>query len=122
MIGGVKKKDEMKRAKEWIDFLGRGDRHEHKPSKVWGGGCQRVAVARALIKKPAVSLADEPSGSLDSQNKRELHSLFFKLRDEMNQTIVIVTHDESLSADCDRVLHMKDGIIVEDELRKNITI
>ena len=91
------------------------DRLQHKPSQLSGGERQRVAVARALINKPAVVLADEPSGSLDTQNKQELHRLFFKLRNEMNQTFVIVTHDESLAGDTDRVLYMRDGMIVNPQ-------
>ena len=89
------------------------DRLNHKPSQLSGGECQRVAVARALINNPKVILADEPSGSLDSQNKQELHQLFFELRDELGQTFIIVTHDEGLAAQADRTLHMRDGLIVD---------
>ena len=89
-----------------------GDRLSHKPSQLSGGECQRVAVARALMNSPKVILADEPSGSLDSQNKQELHQLFFELREELGQTFIIVTHDEGLAAQADRTLHMRDGMIV----------
>lgn len=101
-----------KRAKEILSFLKLSDRENHKPAQLSGGEKQRIAVARALINRPAVVLADEPSGSLDTQNKLELHQLFFDLRNEFNQTFVIVTHDESLSRTTDRVIHMKDGVIL----------
>lgn len=100
-----------KRAKEILDFLKLSDRMSHKPAELSGGEKQRVAVARALINHPAVILADEPSGSLDTRNKEELHSLFFELRDKMKQTFVIVTHDEQLASDTDRTVHIKDGKI-----------
>lgn len=112
LIDGMKLSDAKKRAAELLDFMGLADRSEHKPTQLSGGERQRVAVARALMNKPEVILADEPSGSLDSQNKQELHKLFFKLRDELKQTFVIVTHDESLASDTDRIIHMKDGSIV----------
>lgn len=112
LIDGMKLSDAKKRAAELLDFMGLAYRSEHKPAQLSGGERQRVAVARALMNKPEVILADEPSGSLDSQNKQELHKLFFKLRDELKQTFVIVTHDESLASDTDRIIHMKDGSIV----------
>ena len=106
MIGGTKQQEAMRRAMELLDFMGLSERAENKPSQLSGGERQRAAVARALINKPAVIFADEPSGSLDSQNKQELHRLFFRLRDELQQTFVIVTHDESLAGDTDRIIHM----------------
>lgn len=113
LIGGVKRSDAYKRAKELIAYLGLKDRENHRPAELSGGESQRAAVARALINKPKVVLADEPSGSLDSKNRQELHKLFFDLRRDMNQTFVIVTHDESLAADCDRIIKMRDGQIVD---------
>ncbi|MCD7976815.1 MAG: ABC transporter ATP-binding protein [Tannerellaceae bacterium] len=99
------------KAKDLLDFMGLSDRANHKPAELSGGEKQRVAVARALINEPAVILADEPSGSLDTKNKEELHALFFELRDKMKQTFVIVTHDEQLAKQTDRVIHMKDGVV-----------
>lgn len=101
-----------KRAREILDFLQLSGRISHKPAELSGGEKQRVAVARALINNPSVILADEPSGSLDTKNKEELHSLFFELRDKMGQTFVIVTHDEQLANNTDRVIHIKDGIVL----------
>ncbi len=115
LIGGKSKKEAKKRAEELLEFLHLSDRANHKPAELSGGEKQRVAVARALMNNPAVILADEPSGSLDSKNKEELHQLFFELRDKFNQTFIIVTHDEGLASITDRTIHMKDGVIVEDE-------
>lgn len=122
MIGGMKQNEATKRAMELLDFMGLTERAGNKPSQLSGGERQRAAVARALINNPAVILADEPSGSLDSQNKQELHRLFFRLRDEMQQTFVIVTHDESLAGDTDRIIHMNDGQIVTPPDRQNIIV
>lgn len=110
-IKGVKKKEAYSRAKELLDFLGLGDRLEHKPNALSGGEQQRVAVARALMNKPAVIFADEPSGNLDSQAAEELHKLFFSLRDEFGQTFVIVTHNTELAEMSDRQLRIVDGVI-----------
>lgn len=109
LIAGRSQGEARKRALELLDFMGLADRATHKPAELSGGEKQRVAVARALMNKPAVVLADEPSGSLDSANKAELHALFFRLRDEMGQTFVIVTHDEELARTTDRTIQMKDG-------------
>ena len=111
-IGKKSKKETEKRAKEILDFLGLSHRMNHKPNELSGGEQQRVAVARALINNPAVILADEPSGNLDSESAKNLHELFFKLRDEYGQTFVLVTHNEELAAMADRKLTMKDGVIV----------
>lgn len=111
LIGRVKQQEAEKRAKDLLDFMGLSDRCTHKPAELSGGEKQRVAVARALVNNPAVILADEPSGSLDTKNKEELHALFFELRDQMKQTFVIVTHDEQLASKADRVIHIKDGIV-----------
>lgn len=113
LIGRERTSEAERRAREILEFLNLSDRMSHKPAELSGGEKQRVAVARALINRPAVILADEPSGSLDTKNKEELHRLFFELRDRMNQTFVIVTHDEQLAEDTDRIIHMKDGIIIE---------
>lgn len=110
-IGGMKGHAVKQRAEELLDFMGLADRIEHKPNELSGGEKQRVAVARALINQPDVILADEPSGSLDSRNKAELHQLFFDLRDKTGQTFVIVTHDEELAGLTDRTIHMVDGMI-----------
>ena len=113
LIGGTNKKEARQRAQELLDFMGLADRAEHKPNQLSGGEKQRVAVARALVNHPAVVFADEPSGSLDTHNKEELHRLFFDLRDRMGQTFVIVTHDEALASQTDRTIHMLDGYITE---------
>lgn len=110
-IAGLKQKQAEARAHELLDFMGLADRATHKPNELSGGEKQRVAVARALVNHPAVVLADEPSGSLDTQNKAELHQLFFHLRDTFDQTFVIVTHDEELARLTDRTIHMVDGRI-----------
>ena len=112
LIGGMSPDKAMKKAKETLDFLGLAERASHKPAELSGGEKQRVAVARALINDPAVIFADEPSGSLDSKNKEELHQLFFDLREKLGQTFVIVTHDEGLAQLTDRTIHMVDGRIV----------
>lgn len=111
LIQSVSASEAKKKAREMLDFLGLSERASHKPAELSGGEKQRVAVARALINHPAVVLADEPSGSLDTQNKIELHRLFFDLRDKLGQTFVIVTHDEELAAQTDRTIHMIDGMI-----------
>ncbi len=113
LIHGDSRGEAMKHAAELLDLLGLSDRVGHKPAELSGGEKQRVAVARSLINRPDVIFADEPSGSLDTHNKAELHKLFFDLRDRFGQTFVIVTHDESLAAMCDRTLKMCDGQIVE---------
>ena len=113
LIGGANRSEAFDRAHKLIEYLGLKDRESHRPSQLSGGERQRAAVARALINNPKVVLADEPSGSLDSKNRQELHKLFFDLRRDMNQTFVIVTHDESLAADCDRIIKMRDGQITE---------
>ncbi len=110
-IAGVAPKEAHKRAMEILELLGLADRASHKPNELSGGEKQRVAVARALINRPSVIFADEPSGSLDTQNKEELHKLFFELRDKLQQTFVIVTHDEGLAQLTDRTIHMIDGVI-----------
>ena len=102
-----------RKARELLDFLHLSDRITHKPAELSGGEKQRVAVARALINRPSVVLADEPSGSLDSHSKDELHRLFFDLRRDLGQTFVIVTHDESLAAQADRTIRMRDGVIID---------
>ena len=111
LIGGESRQEAFRRAKELVGYLGLSDRLTHRPAELSGGERQRAAVARALINRPQVVLADEPSGSLDSHNRAELHRLFFDLRRDFGQTFVIVTHDETLAAQCDRTVHMCDGRI-----------
>lgn len=113
MIGGMNRAAAIDKARRLIEYMGLTDRVKHRPSQLSGGERQRAAVARALVCNPAVVLADEPSGSLDSHNRSELHKLFFDLRRDMNQTFVIVTHDEQLAADTDRIIKMNDGMITE---------
>ena len=108
-IAGRKKTEVRQQAEELLKTLGLGDRIENKPNQLSGGEQQRVAVARALINRPDIIFADEPTGNLDSQNARELHHLFFELREKMKQTFLIVTHNEELAGMSDRILHMKDG-------------
>lgn len=114
LIGKTKEAQAKQKAKELLDMLGLSGRIGHKPNELSGGEKQRVAVARALINDPAIILADEPSGSLDTENKEELHQLFFKLRDTLGQTFVIVTHDEHLASITDRTVHMRDGLIIDN--------
>ena len=114
LIAGVSSKEAHERAMKILDFMGLVDRAYHKPNELSGGEKQRVAVARALINDPAVILADEPSGSLDTHNKEDLHQLFFDLRDRLGQTFVIVTHDEGLAKITDRTVHIVDGMIKKD--------
>lgn len=113
LINGAGMADARRRAMEMLDYLGLTARASHKPSELSGGEKQRVAVARALVNRPQVILADEPSGSLDTQNKEELHRLFFDLRRELGQTFIIVTHDESLAAITDRTIRLRDGLVCE---------
>ncbi len=112
LIGGRAKADVERRAAELISMMGLRERRDHKPAQLSGGEQQRVAIARALVNSPAVLLADEPSGNLDTRNRDEIHNLFFELRERLGQTTVIVTHDESLAAMADRKITMSDGLIL----------
>ena len=114
-IAGKSRKEARTRADELLSFMGLSDRASHKPNELSGGEKQRIAVARALMNNPAVILADEPSGSLDTHNKEDLHQLFFDLRAQFGQTFVIVTHDESLAAVTDRTIHLRDGIVLDPQ-------
>lgn len=118
LIGGMPRRQAMVRAGELIGYLGLTERASHRPSELSGGERQRAAVARALVNNPGAVLADEPSGSLDSANRTELHRLFFDLRRDYGHTFVIVTHDETLAADADRIVHMRDGLITDIAIRK----
>ncbi len=124
LISGIGRSEAFERARSLITLLGLASRAAHRPSELSGGECQRAAVARALINKPAVVLADEPSGSLDSKNRGELHRLFFELRDELGATFVIVTHDENLAADSDHIVSLVDGRInkVTDNRKSTLSI
>ena len=115
-IAGKSRNEAQKRAEELLAFMDLSDRAGHKPNELSGGEKQRIAVARALVNNPAVILADEPSGSLDSKNKADLHRLFFELRDKFGQTFVIVTHDESLASITDRTIHMRDGLLTDTSI------
>ena len=114
-IAKTGRKEALTRAEELLGFVGLSDRKNHKPLELSGGEQQRVAVARALVNNPDIIFADEPSGSLDTKNKEELHRLFFDLRERYGQTFVIVTHDEALASQTDRTIHMRDGLIVTPE-------
>ena len=120
-IAGKSKKESKGRAEELLQFMGLTDRAHHKPAELSGGEKQRIAVARALVNNPAVILADEPSGSLDSKNKQELHQLFFDLGNRFGQTFVIVTHDEQLATLTDRTIHMRDGVLAAENITINPT-
>ncbi|MCM1109873.1 MAG: ABC transporter ATP-binding protein [Clostridium sp.] len=118
LIGGVARNEAFARADSLISYLGLSDRAAHRPAQLSGGERQRAAVARSLVNNPKVVFADEPSGSLDSRNRRELHRLFFDLRRDFGHTFVIVTHDETLATDSDRIVHMSDGLISGITCRK----
>ena len=113
LIGGRSSSDARKRALELLETVGLQDRTTHKPSELSGGEQQRVAIARALVQSPAILLADEPTGNLDSRTKEEIHKLFFSLRERLHQSIVLVTHDPALAALCDRTCPMQDGIFIQ---------
>ncbi len=115
-IAGTARRQAKARAEELLQFMGLRDRADHKPAQLSGGEKQRVAVARALVNSPSVILADEPSGSLDTKNKQELHQLFFDLREKFGQTFIIVTHDEQLATLTDRTIHMRDGLLETPEV------
>ncbi len=117
LIGGASREEASQRADRLLALVGLTERRHHKPSQLSGGEQQRVAIARALVNSPAVLLADEPSGNLDSKNREEIHNLFFALREELKQTILIVTHDEELARRADRRIVMRDGQIVEETHR-----
>ncbi|MBR5234963.1 MAG: ABC transporter ATP-binding protein [Bacteroidaceae bacterium] len=115
LIQGTSMSEARRRAMEMLEYLRLTDRATHKPAELSGGEKQRVAVARALVNRPQVILADEPSGSLDTHNKEELHRLFFDLRSELGQTFIIVTHDETLAATTDRTIRLRDGLVVDEQ-------
>ncbi len=121
-IAGSSTKAARQRAEELLQFMGLSNRAHHKPNELSGGEKQRVAVARALVNNPAVILADEPSGSLDSKNKEELHQLFFDLRNKYGQTFVIVTHDEGLASITDRTIKMRDGLLALEESESELEL
>lgn len=122
LIAGRPRREAFARAGELLGYLGLADRADHRPAQLSGGEAQRGAVARALVNRPSVILADEPSGSLDSHNRSELHRLFFDLRRDLGATFLIVTHDETLAADCDRTIRMADGRIAAPADSNNSTI
>lgn len=119
IIAGEPRTTAFDKARRLMDYMGILSRSDHRPAQLSGGERQRGAVARALVNSPAIVLADEPSGSLDSHNRTELHNLFFDLRRDMDQTFVIVTHDESLASDADRIVRMQDGLITDITINKN---
>lgn len=115
LVGGLGRREAMERARRWLERLGLAERLNHRPSELSGGECQRAAVARALVNDAPLLLADEPSGSLDSENRRQMHRLFFDLRDTYGTTVIIVTHDGQLAEDADHVLHIVDGRLVSEQ-------